>query len=69
MTMSQFLEVLAADAVLDRQVSDRARGMLASLEQGKPLGPNEVGSGPLFLDGLAVAYFPGLGLLRMISGA
>ena len=63
MTMSQFLEVLAADAVLDRQVSDRARGMLASLEQGKPLGPNEVGSGPLFLDGLAVAYFPGLGLL------
>jgi hypothetical protein len=36
---------------------------LASLEQGKPLGTSEAGSGPLFLDGLAVAYLSGLGLV------
>jgi tetratricopeptide (TPR) repeat protein len=63
MTISQFLEVLEGDAVLDRQVSDRARVLLASLEREEPLGTNEPGSGPLFLDGLAVAYLPGLALV------
>jgi hypothetical protein len=62
MTTLQFLDVLEADAVLDRQASGRARGMLASLEQGEPLGPNGAGEGPLFLDGLAVSYLSGMGL-------
>ena len=62
MTTLQFLDVLEADAVLDRQVSGRARGMLASLEQGEPLGPNGAGEGPLFLDGLALSYLSGMGL-------
>ena len=66
MTLSQFLDVLDADAVLDRQVSDRARGMLACLEQGDPPGTNEAGAGPLFVDGLAVAYLSGIGLVEYL---
>ena len=63
MTTLQFLDVLDADAVLDRQTSDRARRMLESLEQRAPLGTSKPGQGPIFLDGLAVAYLSGAGLL------
>ena len=63
MTTLQFVDVLEVDAILDRQTSDRARRMLAPLEQREPLGTNKAGEGPLFLDGLAVAYLSGTGLL------
>jgi len=63
MTTLQFVDVLEADAILDRQASDRARRKLAPLEQRAPLGTNEAGEGPLFLDGLAVAYLSGTGIL------
>jgi tetratricopeptide (TPR) repeat protein len=63
MTTLQFLDVLEADAVLDRQTSDRARHMLTSLEQREPLGTNKPGEGPIFLDGLAVTYLSGAGVL------
>ena len=66
MTTSQFLDILEADAALDREVSGRARGMLASLEPSKPLGPNGTGAGPLFLDGLAVTYLAGKGLVDFL---
>lgn len=63
MTMVQFVDFLESDAVLDHQAGDRARRMLAPLEQQKPLGTNEASNGPLFLDGLAVTYLSGTGLL------
>jgi hypothetical protein len=63
MTTLQFVDVLEDDAVLYRQTIDRARRMLASVEQREPLGTNKAGEGPLFLDGLAVAYLAGMGLL------
>jgi tetratricopeptide (TPR) repeat protein len=63
MTTLQLVDVLEADAVIDRHTSHRARRMLAPLEQREPLGTNKAGEGPLFLDGLAVAYLSGTGLL------
>ena len=63
MTTLQFVDVLEDDGVLYRQTIDRARRMLASLEQREPFGTNKPGEGPLFLDGLAVAYLAGIGLL------
>jgi hypothetical protein len=63
MTTLQFLDVLEADAVLDHQTSERARHMLASLELGEPMGTNSAGEGPIFLDGLALAYLYSAGLL------
>ena len=63
MTTLQFVDVLETDAVLDRHTSDRARRLLAPLEQREPLGTNKAGEGPLSLDGLAVAYLSDTGLL------
>jgi hypothetical protein len=63
MTTLQLVDVLEADAILDRQTSDRVRHMLAPLEQRAPLGTNKAGEEPLFLDGLAVAYLSGTGIL------
>ena len=67
MTTLQFLHILDADAVIDRQSSERARRLLASIDQREPLGPNDLGTGPLFLDDVAVAYLVGAGLLDAIQ--
>jgi tetratricopeptide (TPR) repeat protein len=67
MTTLQLLDVLDADAILDRPTVDRARRMLTSLEQREALGTNKPGGGPIYLDGLAVAYLSGAGLLDHLS--
>jgi hypothetical protein len=64
MTTLQFVDVLEDDAILDVPTTERARRMFASLEQREPLGTNKPGTGPLFLDGLAVGYLSGAGLLN-----
>jgi tetratricopeptide (TPR) repeat protein len=69
MTTSQLLDVLDADAILDRPTVDRARRMLTSLEQREALGTNKPGGGPIYLDGLAVAYLSGAGLLDHLSSS
>jgi len=46
MTTLQFVDVLETDAVLDRHTSDRARRLLAPLEQREPLGTNKAGERP-----------------------
>jgi tetratricopeptide (TPR) repeat protein len=63
MTTLQFVDALEAEAVLDGQTSERARQMLAPLELGEPLGTSSAGEGPVFLDGLALAYLYSVGLL------
>jgi tetratricopeptide (TPR) repeat protein len=63
MTTLQFVDALEAEAVLDGQTSECARQMLTPLEVGEPLGTSCVGEGPVFLDGLALAYLYSAGLL------
>ena len=63
MTTLQFVDVLEAEAVLDSQTSERARQMLTPLDLGEPLGSSSAGEGPVFLDGLALAYLYSAGLL------
>ena len=63
MTTLQFVDALEAEAVLDCQTGERARQMLGPLELGEPFGTSSAGEGPVFLDGLALAYLYSAGLL------
>jgi hypothetical protein len=47
MTTLQFLKVLDADGVVDHQSSERARRLLAAIDEREPLGPDDLGSGPI----------------------
>ena len=66
MSTAQFLDVLEADAVVDHQSSERAKRLLASIEQREPLGTGDPGNGPLFLDDVGIAYLAAVGLLDSI---
>jgi hypothetical protein len=63
MSTVQFLDMLQADAVVDHRTAERARGMLTAAEHREPRTSGEPGTGPFFLDGLAIAYLSGAGLL------
>jgi hypothetical protein len=67
MSTLQFLDVLEADAVVERQRGEQARRMFASIEHRPPLGSGQPGVGPLYLDGVAIAYLAGAGLLDDLS--
>jgi hypothetical protein len=67
MTTVQLLDSLERDAVIDHQAAAKARQVLASFEHGDPLGPDDPGVGPLFLDGVAVSYLSGAGMLDYLQ--
>jgi hypothetical protein len=63
MSTVQVLAMLQADAVVDKQTAEQAQGMLAAAEHREPLATGEPGTGPIFIDGLAISYLTGAGLL------
>lgn len=66
MTTTQLVDALETEAVLDQQTATGARALLASMDRGDPLGSDDAGDGPLFLDGLTISHLEDAGLLEQL---
>jgi hypothetical protein len=67
MTTVQLLNAFERNAVIDHQAAAETRQLLASFEHGDALGPDDPGTGPLFLDGVAISYLSGAGMLDYLQ--